>query len=241
VTELVHPGLAIPVSHGSVLRRHSAIVRITHWITTVSVLALVVSGLAILVTHPRLYWGETGAIGMPSLVDLPLPFVFRRQSGWGRSLHFLSAWVFVLTGLLYVLSGLVTRHVQKQLVPTKRDLTWGVLSDVLSEHVRFKRPTENESFTYNVLQRLTYLAVIFGLCPLLVATGLAMSPGITAVFSGLVTVFGGHQSARTIHFVVSATLVLFVVVHIAMVWLGGFANRVRAMVTGQVAARTERG
>src|SRR6266511_3049894 len=104
--------------------QHSAIVRFTHWITTLSFLGLLVSGIAILLAHPRLYWGETGALGTPSLIDLPLPFVFVGQSGWGRSLHFLSAWVLVLNGLLYVLSGLVTQHFRKRLLPAKADLAW---------------------------------------------------------------------------------------------------------------------
>src|ERR1700691_4861320 len=85
--------------------RHSGVVRVTHWIHTVSFFALVVSGVAILLAHPRLYWGETGALGAPPLIDLPLPFVLVGQTGWGRSLHFLAAWVFVLTGLIYVLFG----------------------------------------------------------------------------------------------------------------------------------------
>ena len=73
--------------------RHSVLVRITHWITTLSFLALLVSGIAILLAHPRLYWGETGAVGAPSLIDLPLPFMLTGQSGWGRSLHFFAAWL----------------------------------------------------------------------------------------------------------------------------------------------------
>jgi thiosulfate reductase cytochrome b subunit len=81
---------------------HSAIVRYTHWINALSFFALLISGIAVLLAHPRLYWGETGAVGMPSLLDLPLPFLLTGQSGWGRSLHFLSAWICVLNGLAYV-------------------------------------------------------------------------------------------------------------------------------------------
>lgn len=93
--------------------RHRALVRITHWLNALSFVGLVVSGVAILLAHPRLYWGETGAVGMPSLIDLPLPFVLTGQTGWGRSLHFLSAWMCVLTGVVYLLSGLATRHFGK--------------------------------------------------------------------------------------------------------------------------------
>ncbi len=219
--------------------RHSALVRITHWITTLSFVGLLVSGFAILLAHPRLYWGETGAVGTPSLIDLPLPFVLVGQSGWGRYLHFLSAWVCVLTGLLYVVSGLLNRHFRKHLLPTKADLAWSSVSRVVSNHLRVKWPTEDESRTYNVLQQLTYLAVIFVLFPLMIWTGLAMSPAITSVFPAIVNVFGGQQSARTIHFFVAGFLVLFLLVHIAMVCLAGFTTRVRAMITGQSSAGKE--
>jgi thiosulfate reductase cytochrome b subunit len=194
--------------------RHSAVVRITHWITTLSFFALLVSGVAILLAHPRLYWGETGGVGTPSLIDLPLPFVLVGQTGWGRYLHFLSAWVCVLTGLFYVLSGFLTRHFGQ---------------DFLSARA-----------AYNVLQRRTYLVVVFVLFPLMVWTGLAMSPAITSVLPALVEVFGGQQSARTIHFAITIALVVFVIVHVTMVYRAGFRSRVGAMITGYTAASKER-
>ena len=184
--------------------RHSAVVRITHWITTLSFLGLLVSGVAILLAHPRLYWGETGSVGTPSLIDLPLPFVLVGQTGWGRYLHFLSAWVCVLTGLLYGLSGLLTRHFRKNFL--------------------------SADSAYNVLQRLTYLGVVFVLFPLMTWTGLAMSPSITSVFPVLVEAFGGQQSARTIHFLIAVLLVLFLIIHITMVYRAGFRSRVGAMI-----------
>ncbi len=234
------PGTIIQESSVLDSPRYSALVRITHWVHTLSFIALVVSGIAILLAHPRLYWGETGAVGTPSLIDLPLPFVLKLQiRGPGRYLHFLSAWVCVLTGLLYVLSGLFTRHFWKNLVPSGTDLGWQPIMRVVSNHLHFKRPKVEESQSYNVLQRLTYLAVIFLLFPLIIVTGLAMSPAITSVFPVIVTVFGGQQSARTIHFFVAAALVLFLTVHIAMVCLSGFKNRMRAMITGHSAASKE--
>jgi thiosulfate reductase cytochrome b subunit len=187
---------------------HSAVVRLTHWITALSFFGLLISGIAILLAHPRLYWGETGAVGTPSLIDLPMPFVLTGQTGWGRSLHFLSAWICVLTGLLYLLSGLVNRHFRKNLLSAAG------------------------SSGYNILQRWTYLAVVFALFPLSIATGLAMSPALTSVFPELVSVFGGQQSARTVHFFAAVLLVLFLLVHITMVCRAGFTCRVRAMITG---------
>jgi thiosulfate reductase cytochrome b subunit len=234
------PGLTIQNSEVLDSPRHSVLVRVTHWIQTLSFIALVLSGIAILLAHPRLYWGETGAVGTPSLIDLPLPFVLDVPiRGPGRYLHFLSAWVFVLTGLLYVLSGLFTRHFRKNLVPSKTDFGWKPILRVISNHVRLKRPSEEESRSYNVLQRLTYLSVVFLLSPLIIITGLAMSPAVTSVFPVIVNVFGGQQSARTIHFFISVALVLFLLVHIAMVCLAGFKNRMRAMITGRNAAGKE--
>lgn len=182
--------------------RHSAIVRITHWVNTLSFFGLLVSGIAIILAHPRFYWGETGGVGGPSLFDLPLPFVLVGQTGWGRYLHFQSAWIFVLTGLLYVITGTITQHFRRHMS------------------------------SYNTIQRLTYLGVVFVLAPLMIWTGLAMSPAITSVFPGIVTVFGGQQSARTIHFFAANLLVVFLFVHIAMVWRAGFTSHVRAMITG---------
>jgi thiosulfate reductase cytochrome b subunit len=232
------PGLAIRGSDSLDSPRHSAVVRIAHWITALSFFGLLVSGIAILIAHPRLYWGETGALGTPSLIDLPIPLTLG-HSGWGRYLHFLSAWVCVLTGLFYGLSGLLTQHFRKNLLPAKTDLALGRISRIVWNDLQLKRPTEEESLSYNVVQRLAYLAVIFVLFPLIILTGLAMSPAITSVFPVLVNVWGGQQSARTIHFFVALALVLFVCVHIAMVCLAGFTNRMRAMITGHSAARKE--
>ena len=212
--------------------RHCAVVRITHWLTTVSFGGLLVSGFAILLAHPRLYWGETGAVGTDSIIDLPLPFVLTGQSGWGRYLHFLSAWVCVLTGLVYALYGLSSQHFRNDLLPARADLSWTCLSRVVSNHLHLKLATAEAFASYNVLQRFTYLMVVFVLFPLMIWTGLAMSPAITSVFPVLVNLLSGQQSARTIHFVVAGFLVLFFVVHVAMVCAGGFRSRVRAMITG---------
>ncbi|PYS02248.1 MAG: hypothetical protein DMG15_26205 [Acidobacteria bacterium] len=213
--------------------------RVTHWITAISFVGLLVSGIAILLAHPRLYWGETGAVGTDSLIDLPLPFVLTGQSGWGRYLHFLSAWVSLLTGLVYVVSGVLTEHFRKDLLPAKADLSLTSVADVISNHLLLRRPTEDETFQYNVLQQITYLSVVFVLFPLMIWTGLAMSPAITSVVPIFVTLLGGQQSARTIHFFAAGALVLFLVVHVAMIFLAGFRSRIGAMITGNAAVRKE--
>jgi thiosulfate reductase cytochrome b subunit len=162
------------------------------------------------------------------------------HSGWGRYLHFLSAWVCVLTGLVYALFGLLSHHFGKNLLPAKGDLAWGRIWRMVWHDMQLKRPSEEEALTYNVLQRLAYLAVVFVLFPLVILSGLAMSPAIASVVPVLRSGFGGQQSARTIHFFVALALVLFLCVHIAMVWLAGFTDRVRSMITGYSASGKER-
>ena len=132
--------------------RHSALVRITHWVFTLSFFGLALSGLAILLAHPHFYWGETGSIGTPSLFDLPLPTMLGGPSGWGRSLHFQSAWFAMLSGLLYAISGLLTQHFRKHLLPSREDLSWHSLRSVILDHLHFKRPVDT-GFLPNVLQR----------------------------------------------------------------------------------------
>ena len=234
------PALTVTSPASASPQRHSAIVRITHWVNAISFLALLVSGIAILLAHPRLYWGEAGAVGGPSLIDLPLPFVLDISviniRGPGRYLHFLSAWVCVLTGLLYIISGVTTRHFWRELLPSKSHLAWHSVAHTVSIHLYFRRPPEEESLSYNVLQRIAYLTVVFILFPLMIWTGLAMSPALSSVFPWLRTVFGGQQSARTIHFFVAVSLVLFLLVHIVMVIRAGFRARMRAMITGHSSA-----
>jgi len=194
----------------------------THWIFTLAFFGLVVSGVAILLAHPRFYWGETGGYGAASLFDLPLPLVLTGQTGWGRSLHFLCAWMAVLAGLVYAVSVVVTGHFGRQLLPAPT------------------RPRAAEEGAYNVLQQLTYLAVVFVVFPMAILTGLAMSPAIASVVPQAVTVWGGQQSARTVHFFVADLLVLFLLVHLAMVIRAGFSSRMRAMITGRIASKEPR-
>jgi thiosulfate reductase cytochrome b subunit len=162
------------------------------------------------------------------------------QNGWSRALHFQTAWILVVTGLLYVIFGLVTRHFRNDLLPAKAQLSWRGFGIVIAHHLRFERPSEAEASSYNVLQRLTYLFVIFMLFPLVIWTGLAMSPAFDSAIPATVTLLGGRQSARTIHFFVSLALVLFLLVHVALVWRAGFKSRMRGMITGRTNPRTER-
>lgn len=220
--------------------RHSLVVRITHWLNAISFIALAVSGFGIILAHPRFYWGETGGLGGPSVLDLPLPFLLGGPSGWGRSLHFQAAWLCVLTGLLYAISGLLSQHFWKNLLPAREQLSWNSLSSEIWNHLRFKKPPPEEAQSYNVLQRFSYLVVVFFFFPLMFWTGMAMSPSVTSVFPLFVTMLGGQETARTIHFFAANLLVLFLFVHVFMVCLAGFTQRMRAMVTGRVGGTASR-
>ena len=238
---------ALSSTRQTAIKRHSALVRVTHWITALCFFALLLSGVEILISHPRFYWGETGNVLTPALFQIPIPasrsavptgygFVLPDQNGWSRYLHFQAAWIAVLTGLLYTVSLLFTGHLRKNLLPRAPDLSWRALSAAVKAHARFQRPGEAEAWSYNVLQRLTYLVVIFVLFPLVIWTGLAMSPAFVSAFPPAVTLLGGQQSARTIHFFVSVFLVGFVLIHVVMVCVAGFRKRMRAMITGHASA-----
>jgi thiosulfate reductase cytochrome b subunit len=224
---------------------------VTHWITVISFVALLVTGVEILISHPRFYWGEVGNSKTPPLFKIPIPssrgtvptgygYVLPDQNGWSRYLHFEAAWALVLTGLVYVISGLFTRHFRKNLFPAPADRTWRAFRNVMAKHLRMAPQDDADPRSYNVLQRVTYLLVIFVLVPLVIWTGLAMSPGFNAAVPWAVNSLGGRQSARTLHFFFSVSLVLFLFLHVAMIVLTGFATRMREMITGLAAAPQER-
>jgi len=226
-------------------------VRVTHWIITLCFLALLVSGIEIVISHPRFYWGETGNDLTPTLFKLPIPssralvptgygYVLPDQNGWSRYLHFQAAWIAVLTGMLYMVFGFLTGHFRKNLLPDKAELSWRGFSAAIATHLRFERPDEAGAGSYNVLQRLTYVFVIFVLFPLVIWTGLAMSPAFVSAVPATVTLLGGQQSARTIHFITATFIVLFIVVHLVEVLLSGVFNEMRSILTGWFAVKPEK-
>ena len=240
---------ASPV-HSSVITRHSAIVRVTHWVTVVCFFALLITGAEIVVSHPRFYWGEVGNVLTRPLFTLPIPssrdtvptgygYVMPDRNGWSRYLHFEAAWVLVLTGLVYAIAGLFTGHFLRNLLPVRGDRNWAAFRRVLAKSFRRAPPNQLESRSYNPVQRTAYLLVIFVLFPLVIWTGLALSPAFDSAVPLAVAALGGRQSARTLHFFISWLLVLFLMVHVAMIFLAGFWSRVQAMVTGRVVVSPE--
>ncbi len=244
--------IAKAVSSGTVAKpapRHSLLVRVTHWITVLCFVALLVTGAEIVISHPRFYWGETGNDLTTPLFRLHIPasrnlvptgygYVLPDQNGWSRALHFEAAWVVVLTGLLYVVGSLFTGHFRKHILPGS-GFSWRGLWEQIADRLRFQRPSEAEAASYNVLQRLSYIFVILVLFPLVIWTGLALSPAFDSAFPAAVNLLGGRQSARTLHFFISVALLLFLLVHVVMIFLAGFWSRTKAMITGRAVVREE--
>ncbi len=267
---------------GTVLvQRHSALVRVTHWLNVLCLTVLLLSGLQIFNAHPALYWGQYGADSDHAAIEIgavegegglrgvtrigglfvPTTGVLGASAGpsgeltarafpaWltlpsyqdlsaGRRWHFFFAWAFVLNGLAYLAYGIAAGHFRRDLLPSRDQLTPGHLLHEIKEHARLRFPKGEEARRYNAVQKLAYLGVIVVLLPGMVATGLTMSPGFDTIAPWLLDVFGGRQSARTIHFICASLLVGFVIVHLAMVVLSGLWNNLRSMLTGRYAIRT---
>jgi len=176
----------------------------------------------------------------------PRPGAFPRWATGGlglalaRDWHFLAAWLFVINGTIYLVFGLFSGHFRRDLAPAAAQLgPRHILSDILN-HLRLRQPRGEAAKHYNVLQKLAYLAVIFVILPAMVLSGLTMSPAVTAALPFLFDLFGGRQSARTIHFLTANLLVLFVLVHVVQVLLFGAVNLMRSMITGRYVIRPER-
>ena len=154
------------------------------------------------------------------------------QNGWGRSLHFLAAWFLVATGLIYVLAGLFGGHIRQNLLPKVKDLSPGSLVQDARDHLHPGRDVGGGP-PYGAVQKVAYAGVVFVALPLMLLTGLTMSPAVTASLPILLDLFGGYQSARTIHFFGFSALFLFLVIHVAMVFVTGAGRQLRAMTLGK--------
>jgi thiosulfate reductase cytochrome b subunit len=267
-----------------VMYRHSAVVRVTHWINALCLALLLMSGLRIFNYHPALYWGNYGYRGVPSFISIgsiedsesneltgitrvgdwrfvttgvlgvsadpdgdPAAMAFPNwitlPGGPGLALardwHFALAWLFAANGAVYLLFGLLSGHFRRDLAPAAGELRPRHILAQLWDHIRLRTSRGQAARRYNVLQKFAYIAVIFVLLPVMVLTGLTMSPAVTAAAPVLFDIFGGRQSARTIHFLAANLLVLFVLVHVVEVVISGAFNGMRAMITGRYVVRPE--
>jgi len=177
--------------------------------------------------------GELTERTFPSWLTIP----DNRWLAMARRWHFFFAWVFVINGLCYIAYSIASRHLARDLAPDRADLR--SIGRSIADHLRFKHPTGEAAKRYNVLQKLTYLLVIFVLLPLVILMGFAMSPWLDALLPGWVDVVGGRQAARTIHFIVAWLIVAFVLVHVFEVIVAGFWNELRSMITGRYRVNVE--
>lgn len=220
--------------------RHRLPTRLWHWLNALTVFVMLMSGLMIFNAHPHLYWGQYGAN-----FDHPwLSFHGRPIPGWAtipstynlaaaRRWHLAFAWLLVVPLVLFLITSLINRHAQHDLRPTPDEIRPRHIWRDIREHARLRFPTGAAALRYNTLQKFSYVGVIFLLLPFMVLTGLAMSPAIDAAWPWLLDLFGGRQSARSIHFICAVTIAAFILVHLVMVVLAGPINEIGSMITGR--------
>ena len=232
------------VRAGAWVRRHALATRLWHWLTALTVIVLLGSGLMILNAHPALYWGAAGANHDPPWFHVGWVFADGRVPGWltipstydlalARRWHLTFALVLGFSLLAFMIASLVNGHFRRDLRLRGRDVAPRALAHDVREHLAFRFHDPAHPAAFNPLQKIAYAGVIFGALPIVIATGLTMSPAIVAGAPWLLDLFGGRQSARSIHFIAAVALALFIVVHLALVILSGPVNGVRAMVIGR--------
>ena len=241
------PDPAPPPPPRRIAYRHRLPTRIWHWANAVTVIVMLMSGLMIFNAHPHLYWGQFGAN-----FDHPwLTFHGRPVPGWAtipstynlaaaRRWHLAFAWLLVVPLILFLITSLANRHVQRDLAPSRDEVKPSHVWHDIREHARLRFPTGDDALRYNILQKLSYVGVIFLLLPLMLLSGLALSPGMVAAWPWLLDVFGGRQSARSIHFICAMAILAFILVHLIMVVLAGPVNEIRSMITGRFRVPPER-
>ena len=237
-----------PPSPHRIAYRHRLPTRIWHWLNALTVFVMLMSGLMIFNAHPHLYWGQYGAN-----FDRPwLSFSGRPFPGWAtipstynlaaaRRWHLAFAWLLVVPLLLFLVTSFLNRHAQRDLRPTREEVKPNHIWHAITEHARLRFPRGDAAIRYNILHKFSYVGVIFVLLPLMVLTGLAMSPAMDAAWPWLIVFFQGRQSARSIHFICATLLLAFIVIHLLMVVLAGPFNEIRSMITGRFRVPPERG
>lgn len=214
--------------------RHALSTRLWHWLNLVCVTVLLMSGLNISNAHRRLYWGDAGFASPDAWLFVP------RFAGWltipghkdlaqARAWHFLFAWPYVLGLLLIWLAMVANRHFTRDILPTRKEWRWQAIKADVIAHLKFNF---DHGAGYNFLQKLAYGAVLGLFLPMMIATGLAMSPGFGPAAPWLVDLLGGRQSARSLHFIFASLIFGFFVVHIALILVTGPLRQIRGMITG---------
>jgi len=234
----IPPDAKAPSQGGTVIYRHRVATRLWHWINAITIFIMIGSGLTISNAHPHLYWGNYGANFDHPWLSLP------RWPGWltiptgynlalARRWHLLFALVLGFGLLAFMIASLINRHFQRDLRVRAGELAPRSLLHDLKEHLAFRFHDPANPSAFNIFQKLSYVLVIFILIPLMILTGLTLSPGMDAAWPWLLDIFGGRSSARSIHFIAAAGLAGFIIVHLVLVILAGPLNEVGSMITGR--------
>ncbi len=217
---------------GPLIYRQKRVTRITHWVWAICLFFLLFSGLQIFNAHPILHIGKEAGFDYDNalLATEGVPWALTMPSGrslaTGRVIHFFFAWILVGTLSVWLIASILNGHI-KALIPTLADLRR--LPGDVADHIRLRF---HHTRDYNVLQKFAYAGVLFVALPLIIATGLTMSPAFNAVAPWLLDLFGGRQTARSLHFAIMLALVLFFVVHMVMILAAGPLNEIRSIITG---------
>ncbi len=216
------------------MRRHKLTTRVWHWLNAIALVVLFMSGLNISNAHRHLYWGDYGfdpgdawlsVIRFPAWATIPQRYDLAEARDW----HNLSAWVFALALLLWWVASLANRHFRSDIAVERREWSPKAWIGVIKAYVT---RSKEESDSYNALQKIAYAVVLGVLLPLMIFTGLSISPGFEPAAPWLVDLLGGRQSARSLHFVSAWAIFGFFVIHIAMVLVSGPVRQIGAMITG---------
>ncbi|OYW44406.1 MAG: hypothetical protein B7Z08_05985 [Sphingomonadales bacterium 32-68-7] len=217
------------------MKRHALSTRLWHWVNLLSLIVLFMSGLNISNAHPRLYWGQWGFAPEQAWLEVP------RFPGWAtipgyynlaaaRDWHVLFAWVFALSLLAFMIASLMNGHFRRDIATRRAEWAPGAVWADIRAHVRLQ--FEHAGAKYNFLQKAAYGVVLFVLLPAMILTGMAISPGMGAAWPFLTDVFGGRQSARSIHFIAAWSLLAFLLLHVALVLIHKPLKHLREMITG---------
>ena len=227
-----------PIAPGTSIFRHALATRLWHWVNAVAMFVLLGSGLGISNAHPRLYWGRYGANfdhawaqlpRFPAWITIPASYNLAISRRW----HLFFALVLAFGLLAFMIASLANRHFARALRLTRADVSAAHLARDVRDHLDFRFHDPADPAAYNSLQKWSYVLVLFVALPVMILTGLALSPGMDAAWPWLLDLFGGRQSARSIHFIAAASLGGFVVVHLTLVILAGAGNGLRSMLTGR--------
>src|SRR5690242_11002591 len=235
--ETIHPASTAPPEDDLTVYRHRLATRLWHWLNALTIFIMIGSGLGILNAHPHLYWGSFGANfdspwfnppHMPGWLTIPARYNLAISRRW----HLLFALVLGFSLLVFMSVSLINRHFQRDLRVRGEEVAPRNLAADVRAHLAFRFHDPERPGAYNTLQKLAYVVTIFVLIPLMIVTGLAMSPGMDAAWPWLLTITGGRQSARSLHFIGMALIAGFILVHLALVILADPINEVKSMITG---------